>query len=120
MVSEDAESVAIECEDVSLPVLEPNSAVETSLTDEFNLYSSDVRKLRVLLVVLGVSDEDHLALRAVIEQDMLVGVLTAACVVVFILVFRLRTRVGLRILPLVFERRHVGVDIVWALELRLY
>lgn len=82
MVSEDTKSVAIECENVSLPVFEPNSPVELSLGNKFDPYSSNVGILLILFIVLGVSDEDHFALRTVIEQDMLVGKLATSCVVV--------------------------------------
>lgn len=78
MVSEDAKSVAVECENISLPVFEPNCTVKVTIACECYLYASDVGILLILFIVLGVSDEDHLALSAVVEQDMLVEVLAAA------------------------------------------
>ena len=120
MIPEDAESVATERKNVPLPVLEPDCTVKVALAREFHLDASDVGGLQVLLVVLGVSDEDHLALVAVVEQNVFVEELTAAYVFVFVLIFALRARVGLGVLPLVLERRHVGVDVIGALELRLY
>lgn len=73
VVSKDTESVAVECEDVSLPVFEPHRPVELGFACEFDLNSSNIGVFLVLLIVHCVSDEDHLALHAVVKQDVLVG-----------------------------------------------
>lgn len=89
MVSEDAESIAVECKNISLSVLEPNCTLESPLACECYLYASDIGILLILFIILGVSDKDHRALRTVIEQNMFVGVLAAACIVIFGLDFAL-------------------------------